>query len=336
MLNRLLGAAVAAATLTAGFAMPTEAASEQEPVRILIVGDSQTHGSVGDWTWRYRLWNNLADQNVEVDFVGPHDGVLDGDSGDREDMRYADPKFDTDHAARWGMGFADQEYAIGDLIRDYQPDVVVEMLGTVDLAFYHHTPDDIAAAASEFVAAARAADPGVDIVLGHVFDSWVGGSDGANGWIDVIARDRDEADSRVVVAAAPQDYALNVDTYDPLHPSATGEVKIAQSVASALAELGVGSEPDDFPLVSNGPAATPTLTARIRSGVTRLSWTMPAGATGVKLWRREVGAGGWMLVPVKHSYPAPRRAQVVQWRVQAFKGQAVSPFFSNTVRVQRR
>ncbi len=28
-------------------------------MRLLLVGDSVTHGSTGDWTWRYRLWHHL-------------------------------------------------------------------------------------------------------------------------------------------------------------------------------------------------------------------------------------------------------------------------------------
>ena len=44
-------------------------------MRILIVGDSMTQGSAGDWTWRYGLWKHLDDADVDVDFVGPNDDL---------------------------------------------------------------------------------------------------------------------------------------------------------------------------------------------------------------------------------------------------------------------
>jgi hypothetical protein len=38
-------------------AVPARAAAA---TRVLIVGDSITQGSAGDFTWRYRLWKHLA------------------------------------------------------------------------------------------------------------------------------------------------------------------------------------------------------------------------------------------------------------------------------------
>lgn len=305
-------------------------------MRILIVGDSITHGSVGDWTWRYRLWRNLTSQGIAVDFVGPHGGVLNSKADELWDASgYADPKFDTDHAARWGMGFVNQEYPIGELVSKYRADVVVSMLGTNDLAFFGQTPDQVAASASEFVAAARAANPGVSIVLSHVPNGWVGGAGGVNWWLDVIASDRDQPGARVLSASVDGAYDQNVDTYDPLHPSASGEVKLARSVATALAKMGVGSRPDAFPLVVNGPASIPRLSATVRWGLVQLNWSMPAGATGVNMWRR-VGSGEWVPTRVQRSVPVPRRGKPVQWKVQAFKGHAVSPYYSNTVTVKPR
>lgn len=43
--------------------------------RIMVVGDSITQGSSGDYTWRYRLWRHLTDRGVRVDLVGPRDDL---------------------------------------------------------------------------------------------------------------------------------------------------------------------------------------------------------------------------------------------------------------------
>ena len=65
--------------------------------RVLLFGDSITHGRDGDWTWRYRLWRQLQDAwERDVDFVGPADDLH---SASRA---YQDPLFDRDHASRWG------------------------------------------------------------------------------------------------------------------------------------------------------------------------------------------------------------------------------------------
>lgn len=45
------------------------------PLRILIVGDSMTQGAEGDYTWRYRIWSWLRQQNVSATFVGPYTGT---------------------------------------------------------------------------------------------------------------------------------------------------------------------------------------------------------------------------------------------------------------------
>ena len=45
-----------------GLAPPTVA--DPAPVRIMVVGDSITEGSSGDWTWRYRLAKYLDASDV--------------------------------------------------------------------------------------------------------------------------------------------------------------------------------------------------------------------------------------------------------------------------------
>ncbi len=46
------------------------------PMRVMIVGDSMTHGAEGDFTWRYRIWEWFRRENVSVQFVGPYVGTL--------------------------------------------------------------------------------------------------------------------------------------------------------------------------------------------------------------------------------------------------------------------
>ena len=46
--------------------------SSKDELKIMIVGDSMTHASEGDFTWRYRLWEwfRQAAPKTKVTFVG--------------------------------------------------------------------------------------------------------------------------------------------------------------------------------------------------------------------------------------------------------------------------
>src|SRR4051794_41152424 len=105
--------------------------------RILIVGDSVTQGKIGDYTWRYRLWRALQAEDKSVDFVGPHTDLFDPATGAFENPGYADPDFDQDHAAWWGLMLShiDVRTSVHDLMVDHSPDVVIDALGVNDLIY---------------------------------------------------------------------------------------------------------------------------------------------------------------------------------------------------------
>ena len=128
-----------------GVTVPSGAADEPvDPVRILLVGDSVTQGSAGDWTWRYRLWKHFQAAGVAVDFVGPRDDLYDNVSATLGSQAYVDAAFDRDHAARWGMSVDVPDVPIATLVEEYRPDVVVEMLGVNDLVFGGRAPETVA------------------------------------------------------------------------------------------------------------------------------------------------------------------------------------------------
>lgn len=45
-------------------------------LRVLVVGDSMTHGSEGDYTWRYRMHEWFTSQGIAYQFVGPYAGTI--------------------------------------------------------------------------------------------------------------------------------------------------------------------------------------------------------------------------------------------------------------------
>ncbi|CAM5671363.1 SGNH hydrolase-type esterase domain-containing protein OS=Streptomyces fumanus OX=67302 GN=GCM10018772_30780 PE=4 SV=1 [Streptomyces fumanus] len=56
------------------------------------VGDSQTIGSAGEHTWRYRLWRHLcAEYGGPFTFVGPRETLYDKAADAPVSLAYADP-----------------------------------------------------------------------------------------------------------------------------------------------------------------------------------------------------------------------------------------------------
>lgn len=312
------------------------------PVRILLVGDSVTQGSAGDWTWRYRLWEHLRDTGTRVDLVGPRDDLLDRATSTFGSQEYVDPHFDRDHAARWGMTLAAPDWPIEQLVRDYRPDVVVEMLGLNDLTWREDGPDQVEQELATFVRDARSANPDVDVVLTELPQVWFEGVPRLDLMLPTLARRLDSSDSRVVVASTSAGAAENVDTYDPAHLSATGEVRVAAGVADALARLGIGNwYPRPLPDVPDGPREPASLRARPGDGGAYLCWRSPPGADNTFIWVRDLTVDGpWNRLPWPVTRNCWRARGMVDghayaYRVQSAKGSAVAEnLFSNVVTVR--
>lgn len=276
-----------------------DAAIPADPVRVLIVGDSATQGSSGDWTWRYRLWERLTDAGEAVDFVGPREDLWDLRSNAPGAMSYADPGFDRDHAARWGMwsGFPDEQIAA--LVTAHRPDVIIIMLGINDI-LYGRAPSDVADDTENFVAQARAVDGNLSFVVAEATQHWYPGAEEFNAALPPIAEALTTTSSPVVVATTSVGYDEAQDTWDHSHPNARGEVKIAAAVADSLHTLGVGDRAER-PLVLPpvGPRTGPQLSVSTADGSTTLSWVGAPGATSHLLWERDVTdevEGEWTVV----------------------------------------
>lgn len=324
------------------------------PVRILLVGDSVTQGSAGDYTWRYRLWQALTEAGVAVDLVGPRDDLYDNVTDQLGSTAYAadvDPAFDRDHAARWGTSLTEPDVPLADLVELYEPDVVVEMRGINDLTWYGDSSADLASLVVDEIEDARAVDPDLDIVVGRLPQVWEGRDESGRTSVAVYDEERlpalaaalDTPGSRVVVAESGSGFAELTDTWDPVHLSASGEVRMAAAVTDALATLGIGAPyPRPLKSVVNGHwAAVDDLTATPEEQAVRLSWSRPPGAAQY-VWVRDVTAGeAWRRLP----FPVAGASWTVgllagghayDFRLQSAKGSAVSSGFSAVVRATAR
>lgn len=255
---KLLVAALGAAILGTALA-PVTASADEEPTRVMLLGDSVTQGKDGDYTWRYFAWRGLQQTGAAVDFVGPNTGTHTADipfGGD-----YADPAFDIDHASRWGMAMWEMlnrpsatAPRMRDLVAGQGPDVIVETLGVNDLAWGQFGEVYVADEVRALVAEARAVKPDVDFVLGGLGQTWLRDVKDYNALLPTLAEELSTPESRVVVAPAP-DLTEGVDTYDAAHPTTEGQVKIAASVSAGLEALGIGRT-ITMPLPSADPEPT--------------------------------------------------------------------------------
>lgn len=325
--SRLVLVGFVASTLAAVPHLPAGAKVE-EPVRILLLGDSVTQGSAGDWTWRYRLWQHLQDAGVAVDFVGPRADLFDNVGGAFGSGEYVDTHFDRDHAARWGMAVGAPDQPIAELIETYHPDVVVEMLGVIDLLTTDQSPQAVAAAVGDTVSAMRSVDPGIAVVLAEATQHWWPDVTAFNAELDGVAAGLSDVASPVVVAQTATDYESARDTWDTSHPNARGEARIAAAVADALATLGVGS-PAVRPLAMPplGPRSAPTLTVTRQARSATLAWSGPPGATRHLLWTRDVALREpWSLAASDLAASGSRTVtglsdgHTYAWRLQPAKG----------------
>jgi lysophospholipase L1-like esterase len=314
-----LAAALTAALLGPAVPGPAAQAAAAAPAKIMIVGDSITHGAAGDFTWRYRLWQHLTGNGVAVDFVGPSSGLYDpnGSSGNVvvESQAYAVPGFDRDHGARWGRfvgtwpGFyTGANDTIRADVQTHQPEYVVALLGVNDLFWFSTLePSVVATEMSDFIANARAGKPNVRLVLMGLPSTRSAQTDATlagrvadyNQRLSALATARTTTTSPVVYVPPPAGYQPDYgvtphDSYDGTHPNARGEVRIADAVADVLsARFGLGPA---FPLSLTGVPTGPVLPFTLRcvpgNGEATLSWDESPGATGY-WYQRRVAGGVW-------------------------------------------
>ncbi|MFI6318956.1 GDSL-type esterase/lipase family protein [Nonomuraea sp. NPDC050556] len=235
-------------------------------VNIMVVGDSISHGSSGDWTWRYRLWRHLRDHGVDLDLVGPKNDVDDittEECGDGH-TAYADPEFDTDHDAQWGRPYLVEKEEIEAKVAAHRPDYLLVLLGINDLFWHDISPEQGEQNVRDFLAAARRGNPRVRVALGTVLDTQKARDEPAfnakvaefNRRLILVAETGWTPESPVVIAPTSAEFVSTAHTWDGTHPNAQGELRIAAAFADTLSgQFGIGAPyPRPFPRVAEVPA----------------------------------------------------------------------------------
>jgi len=272
-------------------------ASADTPVKIMVVGDSISHGSAGNWTWRYRLSQHLASAGASVDFVGPFNGVYDPNTQNWGSQLYLDPNFDREHDATAGRKAVDEKNTVAGYVTTYTPDILLINMGTNDLGLGGMTGLQAANAMAQLITNARNAKPNIKIVLSKITPAAIADPTYNPRWADYnnelasLATSMSSSTSAIVLADPTLGYDPAVDTYDGVHPTPSGEYKIAAAFADALWNgFGIGGLYGPIPAAPIWPVQ-PIVTATPGNGQATLTWSAVAGADGYYIYQRNVTKG---------------------------------------------
>ncbi|MFK3985185.1 cellulose binding domain-containing protein [Micromonospora sp. NPDC050397] len=274
MLRKPLGPAVLAALaalLGVVIATPHVPASSAPvsalaPVRIMPLGDSIT-GSPG--CWRSTLWNRLQNTGYpNIDFVGtlgpqgcgqPYDGDNEG------------------HGGFLVTNVANQNQLPGWLSAT-RPDIVLMHFGTNDV-WSNIAPATILTAYGKLVDQMRASNPATKVLVAKIIPMAPSscGECGQrvvalNNAIPAWAAAKTTAQSPVTVVDQWTGFSTSGDTYDGVHPNASGDQKMSDRWYPALTTALGGVTPTTSPTVGPTPTASPTPT---RTPTTRPPTTPP-------------------------------------------------------------
>lgn len=203
-------------------------AATAAPVRIMPLGDSIT-GSPG--CWRALLWNRLQSTGYRnIDFVGTLNqrGCPQAHDGDNEG-----------HGGELVTNVANRNLLPGRLAAT-RPDIVVMHFGTNDV-WSSVSTDTILAAYTKLVQQMRASNPNMKILVAQLIPMNPSGCTGCaqrvtalNARIPGWARATSTSRSPVTVVDQWTGFNTASDTYDGVHPSASGNEKIAARWYPAL------------------------------------------------------------------------------------------------------
>jgi len=178
------------------------------------------------------LYHQLENQGVGVDFVGSQRLSTDNQTP-------ADLDFDQDHEGHSGWRSDQIKANIANWASTYRPDVVLLHIGTNDIR-QGVSPNVAANNVAGIIDILRSIVPNVKIVVAQIIpcgDADPNLINAFNQLIPNIASQKNNANSRVVVADQFSGFSLATDSDDNLHPNDSGDQKMADRWYQQLAPL---------------------------------------------------------------------------------------------------
>ncbi len=231
----------------AGVFRAAYAEDDTHPVRILPLGDSITQADASQLGYRYFLWKRLLDAGMAFDFIGSMTAPM--GEGQPSWPEYKGHSFDYDHEGHAGWTADDllhgcswdlDKGALPEWLKQYTPDIVLLHIGTNDV--FHAIPIEKSIRDIEsIIRLLQAANPKVAVYLAKIIplcgqwaEEFNPGIIELNAHMDEIAKAMRTTDSQVIIVDQYTDFDAAQDTYDDVHPNASGEAKMARRWADAL------------------------------------------------------------------------------------------------------
>jgi lysophospholipase L1-like esterase len=261
---------------------PTAAQAEEQPIRIMPLGDSITWGvgTPGHDSYRTELGDRLTRAGLDVDFVGSQQS---GTGADPDNEGHPGWTIDqiAEHVDEW--------------LATYEPDVILLHIGTNDLHVGAPSP---ATRLEQLLEQIHAARPQAQVVVAQLIGLGLTGYTGGQ-----AARTADYNRALTDIVAdlgepfhlADLSYVHGVDLHDRLHPNAFGYRRMAWGWYHALEPL-LNTTGTPWPAFDNpegGATAVRCLGRTVRlpdaaRGCRTWLHRRPAGPIGARVWQLPV------------------------------------------------
>jgi hypothetical protein len=219
-----------------------------QATRIVCLGNSITQADENHKSYRYFLWKQLIDANIDFEYVGSHNENKFGAANPAQNEVYKGKTFTNVNEAHWGwrtdeiLNGQDDYYPYGTgletWLQDYIPDMALIHLGTNDIFQGQNTSETIGEL-KEVIRLLRNNNPQVTILLAQLVPT--GKTNSTNDTIQVfnnkigtLGSSLTTANSNIIVVDQYTGFDGATDTYDEVHTNESGERKMAQRWFEAI------------------------------------------------------------------------------------------------------
>lgn len=203
-----------------------------DALRILPLGDSITQADAEHMSYRFWLWELLAEKQIAIDFVGAQNTNFKGNPDFPTD-------FDRNHEGHWGLRTDEVLSKLPSRLEHYSADVALIHLGTND-CLSNEPIDQIVDELKQVVEVLRTDNPEIDIVFSPLGQTtWHAKPCLArvNRALPTLAKRLTTPKSRVVLTPTEQPVLSAEHLFDGLHPNAHGEKRLAKAWLEAILAL---------------------------------------------------------------------------------------------------
>ena len=204
------------------------------PLQIMPLGDSITQALNDQLSYRYKLWVKLVDAGAAFGFVGSQDSNY---GGNPVWPGHLGQLFDRHHEGHAGFRSDQIAGSLPDWMLGYTPDVVLMHVGSNDV-LQGRPNDETVVHLKQIIDLLRARNSRVAILLATLIPTaYLPQNDRItelNALIGAIALEKNTPQSPVILIDQSAGFNVAVDTSDGVHPSASGEEKMARKWFEAL------------------------------------------------------------------------------------------------------